>query len=301
VKLVLQRSLAVARPELERVMQAVLFYSDLVLVRATAVVRPGDATVYRRMNELLDMGLLATWAYEYELSDAGRPMPPGEGRLVSNSIPAQIVTAETSRELVNEVDEELSRDRTLPYGGVRLREGVSEVVQLRHSVTTLRMAGHLGAQGIVGGTPDRSPLISQVRQATAPVDAAEAVVSEIVGHCSFGPLSELPLEAIEDCRREMPRFRQYLEGKLTDQIAQEAPDPHTVAELILSEYRKISRQEAPYRPAEDSWDVVGMMLPHAVLVRAAGARIEWFKYQGAKRRPFILLGKLHHHAREAYR
>lgn len=300
MKLVLQRSLAIARPELERVMQAVLFYSDLVLVRATAVVRPSETAVYRRMNELSDMGLLTTWAYEYELSSAGLPMPHGDGSLISNSAPAQVVAAEASRELVSEVDEELSRDRTLPYGGIELREGVSEVVQLRHSITTLRMADHLGAHGVIGGAPDRSPLLSQVRRATAPVDTMETVVSEVVGRCSFGPLSDLPLQAIEDCRREMPRFRRYLEEELIGQRTQEPQRPHDVAERILSEYRKINRREALHRPAEDNWDVVGMVLPHAVLVKAAGTRIEWFKYRGAKRRPFILLGKLNHYTREAH-
>lgn len=120
------------------------------------------------------------------------------------------MTAETSRKLLNEVGEELSRDRTLPYGGIELREGASEVVQLQHSITTLRMTGHLGAHGIVGGTPDRSALVNQVRHATVPVDAAEVVGREVGGRCSFGPLSDLPLRAIEECRREMPRFGQYL-------------------------------------------------------------------------------------------
>jgi hypothetical protein len=299
VKLVLQRSLTIARPELERVMQAVLFYSDQVLVRATAVARPGDGTVYRRMNELSDMGLLSTWAYEYELA-GGRPLHHGEGRLISPSIPAQVVTIETSRDLVNAVDDELSRDRKVPYGGIGLREGVSEVVQLRHSITTLRMTDHLGAHGIVGGHPDRSAVVSQVRQAASSADATEAVVSEVVGRCSFGPLSDLPLRAIEECRREMPRFRDFLEEELTGQATGHPANPHEVAELIMSEYRKVNRRETRRPPAEDSWDVVGMVLPHAVVVKAAGARIEWFKYRGAKRRPFILLGKLQHHAWEAH-
>lgn len=212
MKLVLQRSLTVARPELERVMQAVLFYSDQVLVRATAVARPGDGTVYRRMNELSDMGLLSTWAYEYELANGGRPLHQGEGRLIITSAPAQVVTIETSRGLVNAIDDELSHDRQAPYGGTGLREGVSEVVQLRHSITTLRMTDHLGAHGIVGGHPDRSAVVSQVRQAASSVDATEAVVSEVVGRCSFGPLSDLPLQAIEECRREMPHFRDFLEA-----------------------------------------------------------------------------------------
>lgn len=299
MKLLLQRSLTIGRPQLERVMHAVLFYSDIVMVRATATVHPGDRAVYRRMNELFDMGLLSTWAYEYELATSGRPLREGEGQPISSSVPAQVVTTDTSRELVSVVDEELSRDRLMPYGEIELREGISEVVQLRHSITTLRMTDHLGAQGIVGGSPDRSALIGQVQRATVPVSGAEAVVSEVVGVCSFGPLADLPLKAVEDCRREMPRFRQYLEEKLTEQTTGQVRDPHQVAELVLSEYRKINRREPRSLAAEGTWDVVGMVLPHEVIVKAAGTRIEWFKYRGARRRPFILLGKLQHHVREA--
>jgi hypothetical protein len=43
-----------------------------------------------------------------------------------------------------------------------------------------------------------------------------------------------------------------------------------------------------------------MVLPHAVVVKAMGVKIEWFKYRGAQRRPFILLGKLQRHAQEIH-
>jgi hypothetical protein len=284
-------------------MQAVLFYSEQVMVRATAVTRPGDKTVYRRVNELADMGLLSTWAYEYELSSSGRPVRQGQGPLIRDCAPAQVVTVETSRDLVNIVDDELSRDRRRPYDGLTLREGISEVVQLRHAITALRMTDHLGAQGIVGGSTGQSALVSQVQHATASVDAAEAVVSEVVSRCSFGPLSDLPGTAIEDCRRVMPRFRHYLEDRLTGQSHGQPEDPGQVAELILSEYRRISgiNKRESRRPAvADSWDVVGMVLPHAVVVKAMGTKIEWFRYRGTRRRPFILLGKLQHHAQEAH-
>jgi hypothetical protein len=84
------------------------------MVRATAVTRPGEETVRRRMNELADMGVLSTWAYEYELSSGGRPLRHGDGRLIRDSPAAQVVTTEASRELVNTVDDELSHDRHLP-------------------------------------------------------------------------------------------------------------------------------------------------------------------------------------------
>jgi hypothetical protein len=279
-------------------MQAALFYSDQVMVRATAVARPSDETVYRRMNELADMGVVSTWAHEYELSSGGRPIQYGDGRLIMDSPAAQVVTTDASRELLNTVDDELSRNRLKPYDGIALREGVSEVVQLRHSITTLRMTEHLGAQGLVGGSPGQSALVAQVQRATSSIDATEAVVSEVISRCSFGPLSDLPLTAIEDCRREMPRFQQYLDEMLTDQPSGQAADPSQVAELILSEYRKINRRQSRRPPAGDSWDVVGMVLPHAVIVKAVGTKIEWFKYRGARHRPFILLGKLQHHVQE---
>jgi hypothetical protein len=107
------------------------------------------------------------------------------------------------------------------------------------------------------------------------------VASEVVSRCSFGPLSDLPLTAVEDCRREMPRFRQYLDERLTSQSSGQAADPSQVAELILSEYRRINNRQSRRPPAGDSWDVVGMVLPHAVVVKAMGTKIEWFKYRRA--------------------
>jgi hypothetical protein len=300
MRLVLQRSLTISGSELERVMQAVLFYSDQVLVRATAVSRPAEQTIYRRMNELADMGLVATWAYEYELRSDGRPVQPRDGRLISDDVPAHVVTTEASRELVNSVDDELAHDRQLPYDGIAIREGVSEVVQLRHAFTALRMTDYLGAAGLVAGNPSQSTLVSQVNRTTSAVDATEAVVNEIVSSCSFGPLSDLPTTAIQDCRRGMPRFRDYLEAGLTGQLPQQSSgNAHQVAEIILSEYRKIRSRQSSRSPAGDGWDVVGMVLPQAVVVKAMGTRIEWFKYRGARRRPFILLGKLQHYAQEA--
>ena len=111
MRLVLQRSLTITRSELERVTQAVLFYSDQVLVRATAVARPSDETVYRRLNELADMGVLSTWAHEYELSNGGRPRRYGDGRLIIDSPAAQVVSIEASRELVHAVDDERNCER----------------------------------------------------------------------------------------------------------------------------------------------------------------------------------------------
>jgi hypothetical protein len=295
----LQRSLTITRFELERVMQAVLFYSDQVLVRATAVTPPGDDLVYRRLNELADLGAVSTWAYEYELANGGRPVRYGNGRLLIDSPARHVVTTEASRELVSAVDNELSRDPQKPYEGVALREGVSEVVQLRHSVTTLRMTDHLGAQGIIGGSPGQSSLINQVQRATAAADATEAVVSEVVSRCEFGPLSDLPVAAIEDCRREMSHFQYYLNERLVGQAPGPVLNPGQVAEQIISEYRKINRRQTSRSPVQDSWDVVGMVLPHAVLIKAMGTRIEWFKYRGVRHRPFILLGKIQHHAQEA--
>lgn len=188
-----------------------------------------------------------------------------------------MITAEASRMLVDEVDEELSRGITLAYDGPGLREEICEVVQLRHSITALRMTGYLGAHGIVGGNPDQSALVNQVRRATASVDAVEAVVIEVVGRCSFGPLSDLPVKAIEDCRREMPRFRGYLEKRLTDQAAREVPDRHRIAEDILRVPEDQSQRNA--------WSFSRRPLGcsrHGAAARdrreGSGARIEWLGF-----------------------
>lgn len=295
MRLLLQRSLLIDDMTLERVMQAVLFYADTVTVRATATLPETSKVTYRRLNELIDMGAVRTWAHEYELARGGR-IRVGDRRTVITRDPHHVIPMEITRTLRLRIDEELTENRDLPYSpGTGLREGVSEIVQLRHSMSTFRLADILDAGGLLAGGRERSPIIRSVERTTVPVDPREAVVREVVGRCSFGELSDLPLSAVEDCRRAMPRFSNLLAQRLSaDGTSGHDLTPAELAGMIVAEYRKVRPPARPSRnsPVEGAaWDVVGAVLPHAVVVRTMGRQIEWFRYRGIAR-PFMLLGKL---------
>ncbi|MEU4683030.1 hypothetical protein [Streptomyces xinghaiensis] len=295
MRLMLQRSLSVDETVLERIMQAALFYADAVTVRASATV-PGDSpAVYRRLGELMDIGAVTTWAHEYELGGNDR-LRPGHRRTVASGEPDHVVPVETTRRIGREIDDELAESRDPAYGTEPgLREGVSEVVQLRHSMSTFRLADVLDSEGVLAGGRERSPIVRTAERSTRPEDPREDIVREVVGHCSFGRLAHLPLRAVEDCRQAMPRFRDLLARQIAAGSGEgRSVSPAELAALILAEYRKVRGPALPARaPAAEgaTWDVVGAVLPHSVVVRAMGRRIEWFKYRG-RARPFMLLGRL---------
>lgn len=294
----MQRSLSIDEAALERIMQAALFYAEVVTLRASATVPSSSGRVRRRINELIEIGAVQTWAHEYELSRTGRPS--AGGRTISAAPPHHVVPMETTRRFMLEIDDELAENRGLAYdGGPALREGVSEVVQLRHSMSTLRLADALGANGVLAGERESSPTIQAIERATRPADPHEAIVSEVVGHCSFGRLAHLPMEAVAECRLAMPQFRDLLCRRIAaQQVGGVSASPSDLAGMILAEYRKV-RVVARDQPGSvnegATWDVVGAVLPHAVIAKAMGKRIEWFRYRG-KSRPFMLLGTLRRYA-----
>jgi hypothetical protein len=305
MRLLLHRSLTIDQTALERVIQAALFYAESVIVRATSTVAGDSEQIYRRLNDLADIGAVTTWAHEYEVSAGGRVTTCGSGRVISRGIPNDVVSLDTTRALVGEVDDELRQNRSSPYAGrhTRLQQGVAEVVQFRHSMLLLRLVDRLGAGGVVTGHRNRSHLLSSVERAVKSADSHEAVVREVVDRCSFGSLADLPLKAIADCRRETARFSVVLDGHINSPAVKQADrvseieSARELAREILAEYQRVqgrySKQEAVDTGA-NAWDVVGAVLPSAVILKLAGARIEWFRHR-KHARPFMLLGKLQHY------
>lgn len=96
----------------------------------------------------------------------------------------------------------------------------------------------------------------------------------------------------------MPAFRQYLQrkviksrGKTADELAREVVYEY---QNILERYAK--GHELSSFASDVGWDVVGAILPPAVLMKYVTKPIEW----SARRRdfrPFLLLSKLRAHER----
>lgn len=294
MNLLLHRSLTIDQHDLERITQAVLFYAQAVTVRAAAAPANGDKRIYRRINELIDLGLVRTWAHEYEVTWGGRLRKGTPFEPISSQPPQHVVTVEAVRDLAKGVDLDLRHGRH-PRPQAGLQEGISEIVQLRHSLGTLRLAEHLGADGVVLGPGRGASLVDDITRVTRPVDLRETVVREVVSRCRFGPLAHLPLDVIQDCRKETARFSAFLDRHLEPAAGEDDPRlaPLELAEQIIAEYRKVARPVPEPTPtyATSVWDVVGAVLPPAVALKVIGGRIEWFRRQ-SRTRPFMLLGKL---------
>lgn len=297
MNLLLHRSLTIDQLDLERITQAVLFYAQAVTIRAAAAPANGDKRIYHRINELIEVGLVRTWAHEYELTSGGRLRAESVRSAISSRSPQHVVTFEAVQELAKGIDEDLRHGRH-PRPSTGLQEGISEVVQLRHSIGVLRLAEHLGADGVVLGQGRGASLVDDINRITRPVDVRETVVREVVSRCRFGPLAHLPLEVIQDCRKDTARFSEFLDQHLAREPGEGdyRQPPLDLAELIIAEYRKVARP-APKDVTgygNSVWDVVGAVLPHAVALKLMGGKIEWFKRR-RRTRPFMLLGKLMRH------
>jgi hypothetical protein len=285
MELLVDRDLTVTPERLERLHQAALFYADKIRIRATTRIVPDRVDLCRRMHELRDIGAITTWAHEYEVDGGGVVRTEHWSSLFGG--PADLVLpAEKARELVNGVDSELRvKDAAALVEQSSLREGIAEVVQFRRSLIAFRLADTLSADGLILGG----------RHATFPhIREYSDTVETIVELCTFGTLSALPIKAIVQCRREMPAFRRYLDLKLAGQTGDH--DPRALAREIMNEYQQLLVRYAGSHTARDtvldaSWDVVGAVLPPAVLVKYLTKPLSW-----ARRRqdfaPFLLLSRL---------
>jgi hypothetical protein len=290
VDLMLDRGLAVDEDRLERLIQALLFYADRVHLRASARVDLSPVA-RRRVADLVHMGAVKTWAYEYEVTSGGRV----KGPFVKDPLAVEadsVITIETAKELVADIGDELSlSEKVLQEAAVGLREGVSEVVQLRHGLLALRLADSVGAVGLLTTSSGRGSLTDAVTASVMPSVGTEAVVSTIVDQCRFGALADLPIQALVDCRKHVPAFRSYLEGRSRNSAEDMAAE-------ILDEYRAVasSRARHPALGAGQSvWTAIGGALPATVLTRALRRRINWFKNH-RNEGPLLLLSTLDSYA-----
>lgn len=273
-------------------MQAALFYADSVSLRATVTATSEDPLLERRLRELTELGIVTTWAHEYEVDSRGIPKSD-YGRLLLTSPATRVLSLEEGRQLALDVDRDLDAGRELAYQdqpGV-LREGVSELVQLRRSLALLRLTETLDADGVITRSEARSGIAAMIESGTRATAGYQRVVNEIVARCSFEPLIGLPPEAIRRCRAAMPDFRARLTNALREPTAHQQVDtPAELARTILTEYRRLDR-DAGVDPVDAAWDVIGAALPSTVLSRLLGKRFSWFR--GTKRlRPFVLIGRL---------
>jgi hypothetical protein len=292
VELLIDRELIITPQRLERIHQAIMFYADSVCVRVTSEIPGNDPAQIRRLRELQEIEAISAWAHEYEVDDGGVPRADSWQSVLSGPA-GRVLTQPQVRDLVRGVDADLHiTDRP----DTSLREGLAEVVQFRQSVIGLRLADALTTEGLLTSrnyAQSLADVLMADRQ--APPEYGE-ITETIVDLCRFGGLSELPLDAVIDCRRHMPAFRKYLHQKAT-----EAPDEEaqSLAAQVVDEYQDLLMRYTKGHEVRDlamdvGWDVLGALLPPSVFVKYIGKPIEWSKRR-REFRPFLLLSKIRSH------
>jgi hypothetical protein len=292
--LLIDRELNITPERLERIYQTIMFYADSVSLRATSQVPNDDSAIVLRLQQLKEIGAIRTWAHEYEVDDAGCVRLEAWRKIFGGAVD-QVLPLPEVKALVQQVDDDLDVTDT-PAGQSSLREGVAELVQFRQSVIGLRLTDALAADGLLTGRDYSSLLAPERFRSAAQGDQFGPVVQTIISLCTFQPLSDLPLKAIVDCREHMPAFRRYLRKKV-----EESPDKTAdqLAREVVTEYQELLERYAKGHEISGlsldiSWDVVGAILPPAILMKYITKPVEW----SVKRhdfRPFLLLSRLRAH------
>jgi hypothetical protein len=200
--------------------------------------------------------------------------------------------------LVQQLDEDLDVRAMPRERSSALQEGVAELVQFRQSAIGLRLADALMADGLVTGRNYSSIFTPDLARVVGATDQYGPVVQTIVELCTFQNLSDLPLKAVVDCRKHMPAFRRYLQRKIEGPTAKTADQ---LAREVVNEYQDILERYAKGHSISDftldaGWDVVGAILPPAVLMKYVTKPLEW-STRRRDFRPFILLSRLRDHQR----
>ncbi len=291
MELLIDRELVITPQRLERIHQAVMFYADSVNLRITSEVLKKNAEIVTRLRELQEIGAVNTWAHEYEVDDGGR-VRQGQWESVLAGPANQVLPLQQVKELVEGVDADLNITDN-PDDSSTLREGIAELVQFRQSVIGFRLADALAAEGLLTSRNYTSTLGGGVVFDMQSGEQYGSIVETIVELCTFRNLSQMPLEAIIDCRSHMPAFRRYLQEKLAQSTDR---DPRHLAQQIVSEYHDLLMRYSKSHEIRDlatdiGWDVVGALLPPTVFVKYVGKPIEWSKRR-REFRPFLLLSQI---------
>lgn len=299
-KLALDDRAVIGVDELEQLYQAAIFYAEQVVVRASAAIARGPAHehIKSKLGQLRDMGLLSTWAHEYEL-DRRERLATSVSRWGPNE-PELTLTAAQVRTLVDEVDETLRLEPDAAYAlsaEEPRRQGILEIARLRHRLCVAKVIDELELDGLLSHMRWAATLREDARPGHERRTFQRDVIREVVGRCQFGPLSELPPEAIERCRDHAPAFQELVARTAGERVLRDEADPGAVADEIAERYRLLLEEYGrPQLPAEIGgevgWDVLAYALPPSIAAKYGVKLLRW-RRKNREFGPFLLLSDVH--------
>lgn len=286
--------------ELEQLYQGVIFYADRIAIRAGAAITTGPARghIERKLAELRELGVLFSWAHEYEVGANGNVTGLNRG----TSVPDLVVDAETVRRIVGEVDESIGEDRRPAYAeALGDRQGILEIARLRRQLTVVSVTSELGLDGLLSQSGwlralDSGTTIAGGGGATEGKVQTE-VTRAVIDRCRFGPLSGLDSQTVEACRRHASAFRELVVrtagGEL---ILRDTADPGRIAESVFQQYQELlneyGRPRLPKEIGDEvAWDALGVALPPTIALKYGFKAFKW-RREKKDFEPFLLLSDI---------
>ncbi|MFF0314269.1 hypothetical protein ACFYPH_06415 [Micromonospora sp. NPDC005252] len=297
---------------IDKVLQAVVFFSDRIVLRASfevaAAYRERASEINRRIDELHEAGLLRLWGHEYEVNDGGRVRfgrGAGPGRRADLVIPQRQMRESLTRmdEVMRAIREEAYRQSEV--GAPALRQGPAEIVSLRNHMASLVISSELKQDGMLSNPAVKAQLAKSLgRPPSERFDAA--VVRDVLGQLQIGPLDQLSVDQIIESRRYNADFRSLLDESLLAVSRGYDPvlTPEATARELARRYREtvaeFARPQIAGQVAQEVvWDVLGATVPSTVVFKYGLRALTWRKaVQRAK--PFLLLMHLERAARQRF-
>lgn len=205
-KLAIVDDIIVTRDVWDRLVQSLIFFGDRVTLRASYVPSANidGVRLARLLAELREMDLVRFWAHEYEVDDRLR-LRVGEGRHQIDLVASPTFL----RESMQEIDENLRRNRANAYERSAKQQGIGEIIAFRHMLTSSMVSSAIDSNGL---------MMSRSTQANTPFGLpetfSEAVTRSVRQTLTIPPLDLLTAEQILACRPYSEGFRLLLEKEI---------------------------------------------------------------------------------------
>lgn len=257
---------------MDRVLQAVIFFADSIVIRATYETDAADSERSAELTRLISSAARARVHQALGARVRGgrrrlREEPPHErgGRRPADLVVSQAQLAAH----VGEMDDMFRSIREQAYeeggdGRRILRQGVGEVIKLRGHLASLLISSELNQDGLLADRATHTALIKGPRTGES---FQSGVVREVLGLLQLGSLTRLTPDQVLECRRYSSDFRGLLDESLLALARGSEPvlTPEATARELAARYRTISSEfslarKSPHPGTGLLWEVHGASL-----------------------------------------
>jgi hypothetical protein len=273
------------REDVDRITQAVVYLAECVYIPYTAAIEPTAPPedkdhIRARLHGLHEIGAVKLWASE----DRMRPLD-GEEPLTSR--PADVtITREDYSGLYEQMMARLVENRE-HFRGPESFDGISEVVEGKHTLFLFGLKDHLQTNGILLDQRGAGNVQRYFKGLVGQLLVAEDVVQQVAVRLHLPDAATLDIDQIESARRHIPPFRDRLLRSMgNEELLFDERDAmvERLTSLIVDEFfdymwevRQDQRRSGPEKAR--AWSFLQLVLP-PILSRRNASR--FFGWSGSK-------------------